>query len=99
MQTKRTRRAFMQAAGVTAAGAIVTSERAEAQQQASEPREAAVRSLMAIVRARHGKQLSEVQLKNIQQAIGRAQANAELLKRTPLENGDEPAFRFDAEVS
>jgi hypothetical protein len=56
------------------------------------------KALAEVVRLRHGKHLTEEQLKEIERSIERGLASADRLKRFKLKNGDEPAFAFSAEV-
>jgi hypothetical protein len=97
MKPRKNRRAFMKTAAAAVTAPLLGGAAAGAQEPAKTPLESTARALTAIVRARHGRHLSEDQLKVIQQSIARSQATAEVLKRMPLENGDEPAFAFNAE--
>jgi hypothetical protein len=98
MKQKRSRREFVRTAALAVAGTALVDTAAQAQEEVQDPLADVAQRLTEIVRARHGKHVTEAQLKNIQQAIRRSLANAALLKRTPLQNGDEPAFIFAAEV-
>jgi hypothetical protein len=98
MKPKKTRRQFVKAAALAVAGPVLAETSAPAQAPAKTPRAIAAQGLTDIVRSRHGKHLTEAQLQDIQQAITRSLAGAEFLKRTPLENGDEPTASFSAEV-
>src|SRR5437879_2887793 len=94
MSRKTSRREF--AAGVAAAaGVLALPGLVEAEQ----PKPGAVLTATAqamtdIIRARHGKHLSDEQLKRVQQKIRGNLLAAEALKRTRLDNGDEPAYMF-----
>ena len=89
-----TRRGFAKAVLLAAATPLV----AEAGQERTEPAADPAKALAEIVRARYGKHLSEEQLKDIEKSIGRGQRAAEFLKRTALQNGDEPSFVFRADL-
>ena len=86
-----TRRRFMQAAALGAVGAATAP--AQAQEQPRQP-DNQTQALADIVRARFGKHLNEAQMKSVQQRLTRMLATSDQLKRTRLENGDEPAFVF-----
>jgi hypothetical protein len=94
MSRKTSRREF--AAGIAvAAGALTLPEIAGAQQpKPNEALTATAQAMTDIIRARYGKHLSEEQLKRVQQKIRGNLLGAEALKRTRLENGDEPSFIF-----
>jgi hypothetical protein len=91
--TRKTRRRFLQTVAGASAGALVVGSEASAQDPPARGDEVA-RHLAEVVRLRFGPQLNEQQLRIVQQRISRSLANAETLRRTPLENGDEPAFVF-----
>ena len=91
------RREFMKRAGLAVPITLAGAALAPAQED-KDPAAAAVRSLLEIVRVRHGKHLTEAQLKTIQQALARSVTSAAIMKRTRLENGDEPAFAFFADL-
>jgi hypothetical protein len=55
-------------------------------------------ALAAAVKARYGKHLTEEQLAEVQKAVKAGVFRAELLKKYPLANGDEPASAFSADV-
>lgn len=94
MRRKTTRREFT-ASVALAAGALALP--VETTAQPAKPGEALAATAQAmtdILRARHGKHLSDEQLKRVQQKIRNNLFAAEAMKRTRLENGDEPAFMF-----
>src|SRR5438876_9101862 len=91
---RSTRRRFLQAAALGTAGAVATPPSASAQDNPPRPADNQAQALAEIVRMRLGRHLSEAQLKSVQQRLGRSLATSEQLKRTRLENGDEPAFVF-----
>jgi hypothetical protein len=51
-----------------------------------------------VVRIRHGKHLTEEQLTLIKQSIENSLRAAERMKQWKLQNGDEPAFTFSADL-
>src|SRR5262245_45154203 len=82
--------ARLAAAPLAAAGA--------AAQKADAPAATPAEALAEVVRARHGKHLSEGQLKAVRRSIARNQAAAARLRNLKLANGDEPAFTFRADL-
>jgi hypothetical protein len=54
--------------------------------------------LTEMIRLRHGKHLSEEQMKRVRQRIEALLASAERLKKINLKNSDEPAVAFSADV-
>ena len=58
----------------------------------------AAEALSAATKARYGKHLTEEQLAEVQKAVKAGVFRAELLKKYPLANGDEPASAFSADV-
>ncbi len=89
-----TRRRFLKAAALRSAGALGAAGPAAAQDNPPRPAADQARALAEIVRLRLGQHLTEEQMKSVQQRLGRALATAAQLRRTRLENGDEPAFVF-----
>ena len=87
------RRRFMKNATLGTAGALLAGVPALAQDQPRPARNQA-EVLAEIVRLRFGQHLSEAQLKSVEQRLGRQLATAEQMKRTRLNNADEPAFVF-----
>ena len=63
-----------------------------------DPLTAAGEALAAAARARFGKHLTAEQLVEVEKSIRAGVFRAELLKKIPLANGDEPAFAFSADV-
>jgi hypothetical protein len=62
------------------------------------PRTGTVEALTQIVRWRYGEYLSEEQNKEARRSLERSQASAARLKQFKLQNGDEPAFVFRADL-
>jgi hypothetical protein len=95
---KSTRREFAKSLALLAA-APLAAEAAEKPEAKPVPEPvASARTLVEVVRRRYGKHLNAEQLKQVQEGIARGLRTAELMKRQPLKNGDEPAFMFSAEV-
>jgi hypothetical protein len=90
---RSTRRRFLQVAALSSATATACATGAEAQDSAPRADNAA-RALTDVIRERFGRNLTETQVKSVEQRLTRQLATAELLKRTRLDNGDEPAFLF-----
>lgn len=93
--TAPSRREFGQALAALAATQLVAGE---AQAQGPDPAAVAADALTDMVRSRHGKDLTPDQLRAIKAAIYRKQSSAELLKKVKLQNSDEPAFVFRADL-
>lgn len=55
-------------------------------------------SLTELARQRYAKFLNAEQMQALQRTIDRHQRVAEVLKQVKLQNGDEPAFIFSAEI-
>jgi hypothetical protein len=55
-------------------------------------------ALTEVLRLRHGKHLTEDQLKRVRQQVERNLRIAAFLRRPPLRNGDEPDSVFFAEI-
>ncbi len=79
-----TRRRFAQALAVAAATSGKCAE-------ASERDVSLADALVGVVRAHHGRHLSEDQLREVKRDVARTLVSAEQLRRVPLENGDAPA--------
>jgi hypothetical protein len=77
-----------------ALGAVGTAAAPALAQDQPRPADNQAQALADLVRARIGKHLTEAQLKSVQQRLTRMLATSDQLKRTRLENGDEPAFVF-----
>ena len=86
-----TRRRFLKTAALGTMAAVST--RAPAQ-ESPRPADSPAEALAALVRARFGKHLNEAQMKSVQQRLTRMLATSDQMKRTRLDNGDEPAFVF-----
>jgi hypothetical protein len=103
---KSTRREFNKKLALVAAAplGVVAAESAGVAAPAQEqptPGEVYARSAQAltdIVRLRHGKHLSEEQLKRIRSRLESSLRTGAALRRFPLTNADEPAFTFSADV-
>jgi hypothetical protein len=88
-----TRRDFAKVIALAAAAPLV----AGAAQEKPKPLPAA-EALTEIVRARYGQHLTDEQISAVQASIGRTLRSGEQLKKVKLQNGDEPAFAFRADV-
>jgi hypothetical protein len=62
------------------------------------PLDATADALLAVVKARHGKHLSEEQLKRVRAGIASGLRSGESLRRVKLPPDDEPAFVFQADL-
>jgi hypothetical protein len=103
-----TRRQFTKHAALLAAAPLAAAVPAAAEAapapQAGDPPAAAdtpaaqAAALTAIVRGRHGKHLTDEQLKRVQQRIQAGLQGAQQLRQFPLTNHDEPAFVFQADL-
>jgi len=99
--SQKDRREFHKTIGLLAAGSLgLPALEAGAAQSAGDgnPRTVAATALMDIIRARYGKFLSEDQLKRVRQKVLGNVSTAESLRRVPLQNSDEPAFVFRADL-
>jgi len=94
MSEQPSRRRFMKAAALGTVAVTAAATPALAQERTPAPADRQAQALAEIVRLRFGQHLNEAQMKSVQQRLARALATAEQLKRTRLENGDEPAFVF-----
>jgi hypothetical protein len=65
---------------------------------AADPPRTAADAMSEVIRLRHGKHLSDEQLKQVERGIQLSLRQGETLKRFPLKNSDEPAFAFTADV-
>lgn len=100
MSERRNRRQFGKEAVALAAGAVVAgtgSALGQDEQPKRDARTIALQALMDMVRARYGAHLSDEQLKRVRQKIASGLFMAEALKKTRLENGDEPDFVFQTD--
>jgi hypothetical protein len=101
MSARKDRREFHKTIGLLATGTLgLAALEADAAQPAGDgnPRTVAAGALMDIIRSRYGKFLSEDQLKRVRQKVLGNQSTAESLRRIPLQNSDEPAFVFRADL-
>jgi hypothetical protein len=103
---KTTRRDFTKTVA-TLAVAPLTVAAAESTAAADQPAQTppprdpltvAADALTEIVRARHGRHLTDEQIRRVRQSIQNNLRSAERLRRFPLNNSDEPAFLFSADV-
>lgn len=62
------------------------------------PLDATADALLAVVTARHGRHLSEAQLKQVRDGIAGGLRSAAGLRRVALPADDEPAFVFQADL-
>jgi hypothetical protein len=101
MSERKDRRDFHKTIVLLAAGSLgLPVLEAGAAQPAGDgnPRTVAAGALTDIIRSRYGKFLSEDQLKRVRQKILGNLSIAESLGRVPLQNSDEPAFVFRADL-
>jgi hypothetical protein len=102
-QTNPDRREFAKKAALLAAAPLLSAAPATAAQASDLPAAAdtlaaQAAALTAIVRGRHGKHLTDEQLKRVQQSIHARLQAAQVLRQFPLTNHDEPAFVFQADL-
>lgn len=100
MSERSSRRRFGKQVACLTAGALAGgagSASADQPQPKPDARAAALQALVDIVRARHGAHLSDEQMQRVRQKIATSLLMADALKRTRLDNGDEPDFIFQAE--
>jgi hypothetical protein len=93
MKPTTTRRQFMTTAVAGTAGALGAAP-AAAQDNSPRPAADQARAMAEIVRMRLGQHLNEEQMRSVQQRLARNVATSAQLRRTRLDNGDEPAFAF-----
>lgn len=93
MKPTTTRRQFMTAAVAGTAGVLCTAP-AAAQENSPRPAADQARAMAEIVRMRLGQHLNEEQMRSVQQRLARNIATSAQLRRTRLDNGDEPGFAF-----
>jgi hypothetical protein len=77
------------------AGSLLTSAGPAA---APEKRMDVGEALMVIIRVRYGQYLRDEQLKDLEQKLRQHLLIAEFMKQSKLNNSDEPAFVFRADV-
>ena len=105
-QSQPTRRQFAKKAALVAAAPLIAVAPAAAAPvpQAPDPPAAAetidaqAAALTSIIRGRHGKHLTDEQLKRVQQRVALSLRMGQMLRKFPLTNHDEPAFVFQADV-
>lgn len=99
MNQRANRRQFgkeVAAAAIGTCAASAATDLAAQPEQPKTPRTIALVALTELVRARHGQHLTAEQLQQVRQKIANGLVMAETLKRSPLANGDEPDFVFQA---
>lgn len=96
----RGRREFAKTLAALAATPVVSLSGAARAQQPQQPDavSSSADALTQVVRARYGKYLKEDQVAEVRRSIERAIRNADRLKQVKLNNGDEPAFAFSADL-
>ena len=97
-----TRRDFAKSlAALAAAPLVAKTPQTEARQSKPAKPEgpaAVAQALAEVARLRYSKHLTDEQLEEIERALERGQHAAERLRHFKLQNGDEPAFTFRAEL-
>jgi len=93
----RTRREFTRQVAALAVAPVVTGAATADDAPAKRPASAG-EALAEIVRLRYGRHLSQEQLRLVRETIDSNLRAADRLNRVPVQNGDEPAFAFSAEV-
>ncbi|SRR5579871_3570250 len=88
------RRQFAKQVALLAAAPLALPADAEAQQAFNPVTEA----LYAIVQNRYSKHLTPAQLAAVKQSVARNQLISDALRKVPLNNSDEPAFAFRADL-
>jgi hypothetical protein len=88
-----TRRQFARTLAALAATPLLAESAA-----AADPPRTAADALAEVVRLRHGKHLTDEQMKQVLRSIQTDLRLGDILRRTKLTNGDEPAFAFTADV-
>jgi hypothetical protein len=90
------RRRFLKQCVATSTGAIALTSAAGAQNPPSRADANAeiAKRLTEVARLRFGTHLNDEQLRVVEQRLTRSLTTGDLLKRTRLENSDEPAFVF-----
>ncbi len=89
-----TRRRFAGALALAATAPLLLGPAAA---QADDPAAIAL-ALAEHLRRRHGKDLTDEQVKQIAAGILRSRFSADRLRRVPIANGDEPALAFTPDV-
>jgi hypothetical protein len=100
--SRTTRRDFAKHVALVAAIPLIspaaTAQAQEAKSSNDKPADAVSEALTEIVRARYGRYLTPDQLKEIKKSMEEKQRAAETMKKRTLQNGDEPAFIFFADL-
>jgi hypothetical protein len=86
------------APAVTAAVAAAEVADDKPKDKDAPPAVAVAEALTEIVRVRHGKHLSDEQMKQVKLSILRSQLSAERLRKLELRNADELTFAFRADL-
>jgi hypothetical protein len=94
-KSRTTRRQFHRQVAALAVAPVLA---AGAAAQGAPPRPTVGQSLAEVVRLRHGRHLSDEQMQHVRAAIAANLGLADRLGRVALQNGDEPAFAFGADV-
>lgn len=97
-RARPSRREFTRDLALLAAAPLVVPAASAPAQPSPDPLLAVATALTEVVKARHGKHLTEEQLHSVGQSVLRLQASAERMKRTPLRNSDEPSVIFQADL-
>jgi hypothetical protein len=93
------RRDFAKTVALLAAAPLAGGATAAAQETKPAKTETTpAQALAEIVRLRYGKYLTEEQLTEVRRSLERGQASAARMRQFKLQNGDEPAFVFRAEL-
>jgi hypothetical protein len=97
---KTTRREFTRNLAALAAAPLLAQPSAmrAADEPPPDPVAATADALAEAVRARFGKFMTDDQFNAVKQSIRQSQISAQFLKRSKLQNGDEPAFIFRADL-
>jgi hypothetical protein len=98
MSTRGSRRDFNKAVTALAASSLAAGSPCVFADEPVDPLAAPTQAMFDIVRARYGKHLSEEQLKRLRQKIRQEQRDAARLRSLRLNNSDEPAFVYSADV-
>jgi hypothetical protein len=81
-----------------AAAAALLGVAGLAEAQPGTPRPDPAEAMVAMIRARFGKHLSDEQVEALKRRLTGLELTAERMKRVQLTNADEPAFIFSADV-
>src|SRR5262245_29626720 len=95
---KPNRREFATTLAAAALAPMAASAADKEAPKTADPFVVAVEGQLEVIRARHGKNLTEEQLQEVKKSLLRGQYAAEVMKRFKLKNGDEPALAFTADL-